>query len=92
MNPWVVAVVGGVIGLAASALYTYLFAPAPETTLDGRYQSRWDWALAEGEKAAAAREAELRAQFERAKLPPPKPATTESNTPESPAPPAQGTA
>lgn len=78
MNPWIVAVVGGAIGMAASALFHYLFAPAPGTTLDGNYQSRLDWALAEGERAAAAREAELRAQFEAAKQARPAAPPTES--------------
>lgn len=82
MNPWIVGAVGAAIGVAASALYNYLFAPAPETKLDGSYRSRLDWALAEGERAAAAREAELRAQFEQAKLaPPPKPAENVPPTP-----------
>lgn len=72
MNRWIAAAIGSAIGLAAGALYNYLFAPAPGTTLDGRYQSRLDWALAEGERAAVAREAELRAELAAAKQPKPR--------------------
>jgi hypothetical protein len=67
MNRWGYVAIAGVIGAAAGVIYNYLFAPAPETTFDGSYQSRLDWALAEGEKAAALREVELRAEFEAAK-------------------------
>jgi len=76
---WVYVAIGGLLGAAASVVYNYLFGPAPETTFDKSYQSRLDWALAEGEKAAASREAELRAQFEAAKQPrPPAPPVGES--------------
>jgi hypothetical protein len=77
MNKWGYVAIAGIIGAAAASIYNYLFAPAPETTFDDSYQSRLDWALAEGEKAAALREQELRAEFEAAKvnkpalLPPP---------------------
>lgn len=71
MNKWGYMAIAGAIGVAASAIYNYLFAPAPETTFDGSYQSRLDWAIAEGEKAAAQRELELRAEFEAAKRPHP---------------------
>ena len=67
MNKWGYFAIAGIVGAAAGAIYNYLFAPAPETTFDGSYQSRLDWALAEGEKAAALRELELRAEFEAAK-------------------------
>jgi hypothetical protein len=67
VNKWGTLAIAGIIGAAASAVYNYLFAPAAETTFDGSYQSRLDWALAEGEKAAALREQELRAEFEVAK-------------------------
>ena len=77
MNKWGYIAIAGAIGVAASALYNYLYAPAPETTFDGSYQSRLDWAMAEGEKAAAQRALELRAEFEAAKRPHPSlPSTT----------------
>ena len=69
MNRWGYVAIAGIIGAAAASVYNYLFAPAPETTFDGTYQSRLDWALAEGDKAAALREQELRAEFEAAKSP-----------------------
>jgi hypothetical protein len=72
MNKWAIVAFAGVAGAAVSAVYNYLFAPAPETTFDGSYQSRLDWAIAEGEKAAALRELELRAEFEAAKQPQPQ--------------------
>jgi hypothetical protein len=72
MNKWGYIAIVGLVGAAAGAIYNYLFAPAPETTFDGSYQSRLDWAVAEGEKAAALRELELRAEFEAAKQPPPE--------------------
>lgn len=71
MNKWGYVAIAGVLGATAGAIYNYLFAPAPETTFDGSYRSRLDWALAEGEKAAAQRELELRAEFEAAKVSPP---------------------
>jgi hypothetical protein len=71
MNKWGYLAIAGIVGAAAGAVYNYLFAPAPETTFDDTYQSRLDWALAEGEKAAAQREIELRAEFEAAKYTPP---------------------
>lgn len=73
MNKWGYVAIAGLIGATAAAVYNYLFAPAPATSFDGSYQSRLDWALAEGERAAALRELEMRAQFEEAKLLPPPP-------------------
>jgi hypothetical protein len=86
MKRWGYWLIGGAVGLAASAIYNYLFAPAPATRLDGSYQSRWDWAMAEGDKAAAAREQELRQQFEEAKRP--RPALPPTEPPPPVAPPA----
>ncbi len=63
--------IGSAIGAAASAAYNYLFAPAPETTFDATYQSRWDWARAIGDAAADERERELRAQLAAARQPQP---------------------
>ncbi|MCC6165910.1 MAG: hypothetical protein IT329_01665 [Caldilineaceae bacterium] len=64
--------IGGLIGAAAGLVYTYLFGPARDTAFDGTYRSRWDWAQEEGQRAAIEQEAELRRQFELAKLPKPK--------------------
>jgi hypothetical protein len=72
MNKWGFIAIAGIVGVGAAVVYNYLFGPAPETSFDGSYQSRLDWALAEGEKAAALREVELRAEFEAAKLPAPQ--------------------
>ena len=71
MKRWVYAIIGGAAAAAAAVVYNYLFGPAPETTFDQSYQSRLDWALAAGDKAAAEREAALRAQLEAAKQPKP---------------------
>ena len=71
MNRWAVVLLTSAAGAAVSVVYNYLFAPAPETKFDGSYQSRLDWALAEGERAAAQRELALRAEFEAAKRPQP---------------------
>jgi hypothetical protein len=73
VNKWGYFAIAGLVGAAAAAAYNYLFAPAPATTFDGSYQSRLDWALAEGERAAAMRELEMRAEFEASKLLPPPP-------------------
>ena len=81
MNKWGVVALAGLAGAAAGAIYNYLFAPAPETAFDQSYQSRLDWALAEGEKAAAQREVALRAEFEAAKQP--RPALPASSMPET---------
>ncbi|HXF60264.1 MAG TPA: hypothetical protein VNK95_01525 [Caldilineaceae bacterium] len=59
--------IGGLVGAAAAAVYSYLFAPARGTTFDSHYRSRWDWAVEEGNRAADAHERELRRQFELAK-------------------------
>ena len=71
MNRWGYIAIAGIVGAAAASVYNYLFAPAPATTFDGTYQSRLDWAIAEGDKAAALREQELRAEFEATKNPRP---------------------
>jgi gas vesicle protein len=70
MNKWTSAIIGATAGAAASAVFLYLFAPARGTTFDENYQSRLDWALAEGDKAARARELELRAELESARRSP----------------------
>jgi hypothetical protein len=69
---WLVSfAVGAAAGLATSAVFHYLFAPASETARDENYRSRLDWALAEGEKAAAEKERALRLELEAAKQPKP---------------------
>jgi hypothetical protein len=89
VNKWGYIAIASLVGAAAAAVYNYLFAPAPATTFDGSYQSRLDWALAEGEKAAALRELELRSEFEAAKVeppplpPPPPPAPIVPKLPEA---------
>lgn len=60
-------VIGAVVGAAVGTVVTYLFGPAHETKFDATYQSRLDKALAEGQLAAQAREAELMLEFEQAK-------------------------
>ena len=59
------ALVGAAVGTLAALAYVYLFGPAEETTHDETYQSRLDFALREGERAAADKEAELRGEFQR---------------------------
>lgn len=58
---------GTVVGIAVGLAVGYVLAPARNTSFDRSYQSRLDKALDEGRKAAEQREAELRAEFERAK-------------------------
>ncbi len=55
---------GAAAGLAASAVFLYLFAPARDTTFDENYRSRLDWALDEGRRAAIEQEEALRVEFE----------------------------
>ena len=73
MGKLVSFVAGTAVGLAASAVFLYLFAPARGTTFDEKYRSRLDWALEEGEKAAAEKELALRLEFEAAKQSKPSP-------------------
>ncbi len=70
MNKWTSALFGVAAGAAASAVFLYLFAPARGATYDENYQSRLDWALAEGEKAGQAREQELLAELKAARQSP----------------------
>jgi hypothetical protein len=57
------ALLGAAIGAVVSATLYYLFGPAGDTSFDQRYQSRIDYALAEGKRAETEREAELRRQL-----------------------------
>lgn len=76
MSKTIYFVLGAAVGAAAGLTYDYLFSPAKETKFDGSYRSRLDWALEEGEKAAALREQQLRLEFEAAKRRP-RPETPE---------------
>lgn len=58
------ALIGCAVGAAAALAVGWLLGPADETTFDEKYESRLDNALREGRQAAAAREAELRADFQ----------------------------
>lgn len=60
-------VLGALVGVGIGILTGYILAPARGTRYDSTYQSRLDKAMEEGRKAAAAREAELRREFEAAK-------------------------
>jgi hypothetical protein len=71
MNKWTSALVGAIVGAGASTLFLYLFAPARGTSFDEKYQSRLDWALAEGDKAAKEREQELLHELDEARNPKP---------------------
>lgn len=55
--------IGAVIGAAAAAALNYFLGPAPGTTYDANYRSRFDFALDEGRRAAAEREQALRRQL-----------------------------
>ncbi|MEX1019650.1 MAG: hypothetical protein WDZ49_08325 [Litorilinea sp.] len=70
MSKTIYLLVGAAVGAAAGLAYDYLFSPAQATKFDKTYRSRLDWALEEGEKAADARELELRLEFEAAKQKP----------------------
>ena len=59
---------GGVIGAAGAAALGFLLGPARDTVYDERYQSRLDFALAEGNRAAAEREQQLLVDFKTRKL------------------------
>lgn len=63
MNKSVAVVLGGAIGALAAIAYTYLLGPAEQTRYDSSYQSRLDFALAEGQRAATEKELELTTQY-----------------------------
>lgn len=54
---------GAAIGAGVAVALNYFLGPAPGTTYDANYRSRWDYALDEGRRAALAREQELRQQL-----------------------------
>lgn len=55
--------IGAAIGVGVALALDYFLGPAPGTTYDANYRSRWDYALDEGRRAALAREQELRQQL-----------------------------
>lgn len=71
-------IIGAAVGAVVAVAFNYLFGPADATVYDQTYRSRLDYALDEGRRAAAAREAELRHQIQvlrrpPSQLPPPTP-------------------
>lgn len=58
---------GAAVGAVAALVVSYVFGPSNDATYDEHYQSRLDKALADGQRAADEREAELRRQFEEGK-------------------------
>lgn len=64
MGRWGVVLVGGVLGAMAAFALEYVLGPAPGTTFDAKYQSRLDYALAEGRRAADEREQELARRYQ----------------------------
>jgi len=63
MNKSAAFVVGAAIGAVAAFAYNWLLGPATGATYDADYTSRLDHARAEGERAAAEKEAELTTQY-----------------------------
>lgn len=59
--------IGAAIGVAVSAVVSYIFGPTNDAQYDATYRSRLDHALAEGRKAAQAKQIEMRQAFEEAK-------------------------
>jgi hypothetical protein len=55
---------GAAVGAAVAFTINYFFGPTAATTYDENYRSRLDYALAEGKRAAAAREAQLRGELQ----------------------------
>lgn len=60
-------VIGIALGAAVGVVINYLFGPATGTEFNQNYRSRFDQALAEGDRAAEEHEAELRRQLAAAK-------------------------
>ena len=63
MNKSAAFVIGATIGAVAAFAYNWLLGPATGATWDEQYTSRLDHARAEGERAAAEKEAELSTQY-----------------------------
>lgn len=56
--------IGAMVGAAAAFTINYFLGPTAATTYDENYRSRLDFALEEGKRAAAAREAQLRGELQ----------------------------
>jgi hypothetical protein len=67
-------IIGAAIGAVVAFTLNYFFGPADGTTYDQNYRSRLDYAMDEGKRAAAEREAELRREFDAYRRPPGLPA------------------
>ncbi|MCB0084866.1 MAG: hypothetical protein KDE54_37975 [Caldilineaceae bacterium] len=65
-------IIGAAVGVAVSAVVSYVFGPTNDAEYDATYRSRLDHALAEGRKAAQARQLEMQQAFVEAKKPKPK--------------------
>lgn len=65
-------IIGAVVGTAVGVVVNYLFGPAADTPYDSGYRSRLDAALEAGDRAADARELELRNRYIAAKSPAPR--------------------
>lgn len=55
---------GAAVGAAVAFAINYFLGPTAATTYDENYRSRLDYALEEGKRAAAAREAQLRGELQ----------------------------
>jgi gas vesicle protein len=60
-------IIGAALGAAVGLVINYLFGPATGAEFNGKYRSRLDQSLEDGQRAADEHEAELRRQFEAAK-------------------------
>ncbi len=56
--------IGAAVGAAVAFTINYFLGPTAATTYDENYRSRLDFALEEGKRAAAAREAQLRGDLQ----------------------------
>jgi hypothetical protein len=60
---------GALAGAAVALAINYFFGPTDAATYDADYRSRLDFALEEGKRTAARREAELRGEMQVLRLP-----------------------
>jgi hypothetical protein len=60
---------GAAFGAAVALVVNYFLGPTDAATYDEHYRSRLDFALEEGKRAAAAREAEMRTEMQTLRLP-----------------------
>ena len=56
--------IGAAVGAAVAFTINYFLGPMAAITYDENYRSRLDFALEEGKRAAAAREAQLRGELQ----------------------------